>query len=64
MHIGRPEEAIPIIEKGIPLSPYDAGTPGIYQVLGLCHMLRDMWSRQLSYFESHCLETLGFTIRI
>jgi adenylate cyclase len=39
MHLGRPEEAIPIIEKGIRLSPYDAGTPGIYQVLGLCHML-------------------------
>ena len=25
MHLGRPEEAIPIIEKGIRLSPYDAG---------------------------------------
>jgi tetratricopeptide (TPR) repeat protein len=39
MHLGRPEEAIPIIEKGIRLSPYDAGTPGTYQVLGLCHLL-------------------------
>jgi TolB-like protein/class 3 adenylate cyclase/Tfp pilus assembly protein PilF len=39
MHLGRPEEAIPIIEKGIRLSPYDAGTPGVYQVLGLCHLL-------------------------
>src|SRR6516225_7017350 len=26
-------------EKGIRLSPYDAGTPGVYQVLGLCHLL-------------------------
>jgi adenylate cyclase len=39
MHLGRPEEAIPIIDKGIRLSPYDAGTPGAYQVLGLCHLL-------------------------
>jgi Tfp pilus assembly protein PilF len=39
MHLGRPEEAIPIIEKGIQLSPYDVGTPGTYQVLGLCHLL-------------------------
>jgi len=39
MHLGRPEEAIPIIEKGIRLSPYDAGTPGTYQVLGLCYLL-------------------------
>ena len=39
MHLGRPEEAIPIIEKGIRLSPHDAGTPGTYQVLGLCHLL-------------------------
>jgi adenylate cyclase len=39
MHLGRPEEAIPVIEKGIRLSPYDAATPGIYQVLGLCHLL-------------------------
>jgi len=39
MHLGRPEEVIPIIEKGIRLSPYDAGTPGTYQVLGLCHLL-------------------------
>ena len=39
MHLGRPEEAIPIIDKGIRLSPYDAGTPGTYQVLGLCHLL-------------------------
>jgi adenylate cyclase len=39
MHLGDPEAAIPIIEKGIRLSPYDAGTPGAYQVLGLCHLL-------------------------
>jgi adenylate cyclase len=39
MHLGRPEEAIPLIEKGIRLSPYDAGVPGGYQVLGLCHLL-------------------------
>jgi adenylate cyclase len=39
MHLGRPKEAIPIIDKGIRLSPYDAGTPGAYQVLGLCHLL-------------------------
>jgi TolB-like protein/class 3 adenylate cyclase/Tfp pilus assembly protein PilF len=39
MHLGRPEEAIPLIEKGVRLSPYDAGVPGVYQVLGLCHLL-------------------------
>jgi len=39
MHLGRPEEAIPIIERGIHLSPYDAGAPGAYQVLGVCHLL-------------------------
>jgi adenylate cyclase len=39
MHLGRPEEAIPLIEKGVRLSPYDAGVPGAYQVLGLCHLL-------------------------
>jgi Tfp pilus assembly protein PilF len=39
MHLGRPKEAIPIIDKGIRLSPYDAGTPGAYQVLGLCQLL-------------------------
>jgi adenylate cyclase len=39
MHLGDPEAAIPIIEKGIRLSPYDAGIPGAYQVLGLCHLL-------------------------
>jgi len=38
MHLGDPEAAIPIIEKGIRLSPYDAGIPGAYQVLGLCHL--------------------------
>jgi TolB-like protein/class 3 adenylate cyclase/Tfp pilus assembly protein PilF len=40
MHLGDPEGAIPLIEKGIRLSPQDAGTPGAYQVLGLCHLLR------------------------
>jgi adenylate cyclase len=39
MHLGRPEEAIPIIEKGIQLSPYDAGTTGTYKLLGLCHLI-------------------------
>jgi tetratricopeptide (TPR) repeat protein len=39
MHLGRPEEAIPLIEKGVRLSPYDAGVPGTYQALGLCHLL-------------------------
>jgi adenylate cyclase len=39
MHLGDPETAIPLIEKGIRLSPHDAGTPGAYQVLGLCHLL-------------------------
>jgi class 3 adenylate cyclase/Flp pilus assembly protein TadD len=39
MHLGDPEAAIPIIEKGIRLSRYDAGAPGAYQVLGLCHLL-------------------------
>jgi adenylate cyclase len=39
MHLGDPQTAIPIIEKGIKLSPFDAGTPGAYQVLGLCHLL-------------------------
>src|ERR1700741_1533868 len=37
MHLGRPEEAIPLIENAVRLSPYDAGVPGAYQVLGLCH---------------------------
>jgi adenylate cyclase len=39
MHLGDPEAAIPLIEEAIRLSPYDAGTPGAYQVLGLCHLL-------------------------
>jgi len=39
MHLGLPEEAIPMIEKGIRLSPYDAGVPGAHQVLGTCHLL-------------------------
>jgi tetratricopeptide (TPR) repeat protein len=39
MHLGRPEEAIPLIEKAVQLSPYDAGVPGAYQVLGLCQLL-------------------------
>jgi adenylate cyclase len=39
MHLGEPEAAIPIIEKGIRLSPFDAGVPGAFQVLGLCHLL-------------------------
>ena len=39
MHLGDPEAAIPLIEKGIRLSPHDPGTPGAYQVLGLCHLL-------------------------
>jgi adenylate cyclase len=39
MHLGQPEAAIPIIEKGIRLSPSDAGAPGAFQVLGLCHLL-------------------------
>lgn len=30
---------MPLIEKGIRLSPQDAGIPGAYQVLGLCHLL-------------------------
>jgi len=50
MHLGRAEEAIPIIEKGIRLSPYDAGTPGTYQVLGLCHLLLGHVERAIELF--------------
>jgi adenylate cyclase len=39
MHLGDPDAAIPLIEKGVRLSPRDAGIPGAYQVLGLCHLL-------------------------
>jgi tetratricopeptide (TPR) repeat protein len=39
MQLGKPDAAIPLIEKGIRLSPFNSGTPGAYQVLGLCHLL-------------------------
>ena len=49
MHLGDPEAAIPIIERGIRLSPYDAGTPGAYQVLGLCHLLLGRVEQAIDY---------------
>ena len=39
MHLGRPEEAIPLNEKAVQLGPFDVGVPGAHQVLGLCHLL-------------------------
>jgi adenylate cyclase len=51
MHLGEPEAAIPLIEKGIRLSPYDAGTPGAYQVLGLCHLLLGNLDRPFTFLE-------------
>ena len=41
MHLGDPAAAIPLIEKGIRLSPQDAGIPGAYQVLGQLRPLDD-----------------------
>jgi TolB-like protein len=37
--LGQPDAAIPEIEKGIRLGPYDAASPGAYGMLGLAHIL-------------------------
>jgi adenylate cyclase len=37
--LGQPQVAIPHVEKGIRLSPYDAEIHFAYSVLGLCHLL-------------------------
>jgi adenylate cyclase len=49
MHLGEPEKAIPLIEKGIRLSPHDAGIPGAYQVLGLCCLLLGNLKQAIHY---------------
>lgn len=40
-YLGQPAAAIPQIEKGIRLSPYDFNIPVAYFGLGLCHLLLD-----------------------
>jgi adenylate cyclase len=39
MQMGKPEEAIPYVEKSIRLSPHDANIVHNYASLGLCHLL-------------------------
>jgi adenylate cyclase len=38
---GRPEAAIPLLERSIRLAPYDPGTPFSHFMLGACHLLLD-----------------------
>jgi len=37
--LGQPDAAIPEIEKGIGLGPYDTASPGAYSMLSLAHIL-------------------------
>jgi adenylate cyclase len=41
IQLGKPEEAIPYIEKSIRLSPHDPNIVNNYASLGLCHLLLD-----------------------
>jgi TolB-like protein/Tfp pilus assembly protein PilF len=54
MHLGDPEAAIPLIEKVIRLSPYDMGTPGAYQVLGLCYLLLGDLEQAIHFSKKSC----------
>jgi adenylate cyclase len=46
MQMGKPEEAIPYVEKSIRLSPHDPNIVHNYASLGLCHLLLAMRTQQ------------------